>query len=130
MSEHGTEHSPEQVKKQVKVYLMVFGALLVLTVITVLVSQLHFTIALAVGVGLLIALIKGGLVASFFMHLNSEKRWIYGVLILTAVFFVFLFVLPLTTSRNTFGKPIHYDSGGPDAALAAGDHAGEHGGEH
>jgi caa(3)-type oxidase subunit IV len=122
-------HSAADVKKQVKVYMMVFGALMVLTVVTVLVSYMHLTVAIAVGVGLLIALIKGGLVASFFMHLNAEKRWIYGVLILTAVFFVFLFVLPLTTLRDTFGEPIHYDSGGPDVTLVD-DHDGGPGGDH
>ena len=102
-------HSEEYVHKQIKTYLMVFGALLVLTVATVAVSYLHVGIGLAVAIGLLIALVKGGLVASFFMHLNAEKRWIYGVLILTAIFFVALFILPITTSNDTFGEKIHYE---------------------
>ena len=36
-----------------------------------------------VTVALIIATMKGSLVASIFMHLSHEKKWIYGALILT-----------------------------------------------
>ncbi len=43
---------------------------------------------------LLIATVKASLVASFFMHLISERKLILGILILTVVFFLVLLLLP------------------------------------
>ena len=88
-------HGADDVKKSVKTYYMIFGALMVFTVITVAVSYLHLPIAFAVLVALVVATIKGSLVAAFFMHLISEKKMIYATLILTVVFFVFLMTIPL-----------------------------------
>ncbi len=86
------------IKKHIRVYIAVFVALAALTVITVAISYLHLTMPSAVSVALLIATIKGSLVASYFMHLISEKKLIYWVLLLTVVFFfVLLFVPTLTT---------------------------------
>ena len=90
MAEHMTV---EEVKKHVKVYVIVFGALAVLTVVTVAVSYLDFTIIPALIVAMIIALVKGGLVAGYFMHLVSEKKVIYWVLVLTVVFLVCMFAL-------------------------------------
>lgn len=87
-------HSPEAVKKQVKVYIGVFVALAFLTVVTVAVSYLHLPIHQAVVVALLIASLKGFLVAAFFMHLSAERKIIYSLLILTIFFFLFLLILP------------------------------------
>lgn len=94
-AEHGIEHSVEHIKKETRVYLLVFAALAALTVVTVAVSYLHLSVGAAVVVALIIAVIKGGLVASFFMHLISERTAIYAVLILTLVFFLVLIFLPL-----------------------------------
>jgi cytochrome c oxidase subunit 4 len=93
-------HGPEDVKKEVRTYMMVFGALLVLTIITVAVSYVDLAIPAAVLVALAIATFKGGLVASFFMHLIHEKRLIFWVLILTIMFFVFLLFIPMMTSLD------------------------------
>ena len=41
---------------------------------------------LAITVALIIATMKGSMVASVFMHLSHEKQWIYGALMLTVVF--------------------------------------------
>ena len=90
MAEHMTV---EEVKKHVRVYVMVFGALAVLTVVTVAVSYLDFTIVPALIVALIIACVKGGLVAAYFMHLISEKKVIAWVLIITVVFLVCMFAL-------------------------------------
>ena len=84
-------------KKHVKAYVSVFGALMVLTVVTVAASYFRFVIPLAIMVALMIAIVKGSLVASFFMHLMDEKKIIYWVLLLTVVFFVVLMFLPLLT---------------------------------
>lgn len=88
------EHSAEAIKKHVKIYITVFAALAALTVVTVAVSYLHLPLAQAVGVALLIAAVKGSLVACFFMHLISEKQVIFFILILTACFVVPLLMLP------------------------------------
>jgi cytochrome c oxidase subunit 4 len=75
---------------------------MVLTVVTVAVSYLHLPVAAAVTVALLVATIKGSLVACYFMHLISEKKLIYAVLVLTAVFFVALLALPAVTHSNGY----------------------------
>lgn len=93
-------HTPEDVRKEVRTYLMVFAALMVLTVVTVAASYLRLALPVAVLVALVIATIKGGMVASFFMHLIHERRLIFWVLLLTVAFFVFLMFIPLLTSLD------------------------------
>ncbi len=91
-------HSAEEVRKHVKVYLTVFAALSVLTVVTVGVSYLQIrSVAMTILIALFIATIKGSLVAGYFMHLVSEKQIIFWVLALTAVFFIVLMLLPVLT---------------------------------
>ncbi|MBI4042560.1 MAG: cytochrome C oxidase subunit IV family protein, partial [Deltaproteobacteria bacterium] len=52
----------------------------------------------AIAVALLVATIKGSLVASYFMHLISEKGVIYGILAFTLIFFVALLFIPMYTT--------------------------------
>jgi cytochrome c oxidase subunit 4 len=95
---HDGHNSPEQIRKETRVYLMVLGALAVLTGMTVGVIKIgHVPESWAIAVALTIASIKGFLVAGFFMHLLSEKKLIYAILILTVVFFIVLMLLPLST---------------------------------
>jgi cytochrome c oxidase subunit 4 len=89
-----SEH-PVDIKKHVRAYIAVFVALMALTVITVVVSTFHLNITAAVIVALFIATVKGSLVAGYFMHLISEKKVIYLVLIFTVVFFIALMFLPI-----------------------------------
>lgn len=93
------EHA--DIKKHVRTYIAVFVALLTLTVITVAVAYLHLSIVPAVLVALFIASIKGGLVASYFMHLISERRLVYITLVLTVIFFAALIALPLLGQHDT-----------------------------
>ena len=93
-------HAADDIKKSVKTYYMIFGALMVFTVITVAVSYLHLPIAMAILVALVVASIKGSLVALFFMHLSHERKIIYWALLLTVVFFVFLMFVPLLTNLD------------------------------
>jgi len=72
------------------------------TIITVAISYLHLPLPLAVTAALLVATVKGSLVACYFMHLISEKKLIYAVLGLTAVFFVVLLALPVVTVHNGY----------------------------
>lgn len=85
----------EEIRKHVKIYVSVFVGLMVLTGLTVFVAWVHLAIPLAVTAALIIAITKGSLVASFFMHLISEKRAIFGALLLTVLFFLALMFLPL-----------------------------------
>jgi cytochrome c oxidase subunit 4 len=85
------------IDRHVKVYITVFVALMVLTIVTVAISRLHLSVPIAVTVALLVAIIKGSLVACYFMHLISEKKLIYAVLALTVAFFAVLLVLPVLT---------------------------------
>ena len=97
-------HSVEEIKQETRIYVIVFAALATLTVVTVAVSYLHLSIGLAIAVALFIAAVKGTLVASYFMHLLSERKLIYSVLILTAIFFVALMLLPLSATLNSTGS--------------------------
>ncbi len=81
-------HSVEEIKKHVRVYIAVFGALAVLTVVTVALGYLELSIVPALLIGLFIAFIKAGLVAAYFMHLLEEKKVILYSLALTVVFFL------------------------------------------
>lgn len=98
-----TAHSAEEIKKETRVYVLVFVALAALTVITVAVSTLDLSVGAAVAVALFIAAIKGSLVAAFFMHLISERKLIMAVLILTLIFFLALIFLPLGGYADRLG---------------------------
>jgi cytochrome c oxidase subunit IV len=84
---HGHDNSPEAIRKEMRKYLYVFGALALLTAITVGISYLHLPTWQAVVLALIVATVKGSLVAAFFMHLLSERKLIYAVLVVTVFFF-------------------------------------------
>ncbi|MCH7528140.1 MAG: cytochrome C oxidase subunit IV family protein [Candidatus Marinimicrobia bacterium] len=77
-----------------RTYLAVFGALAILTVVTVTVGYLSLPVGAAIVVALSIASLKGALVASFFMHLISEQKPILWLLLLTlGLLLVLIFIL-------------------------------------
>ena len=88
-------HSAEDIKKETRVYILVFVALAALTLVTVGVSYLDLGVGAGIALALFIAAVKGSLVAAYFMHLLSERKLVYAVLILTLVFFVALMLVPL-----------------------------------
>jgi cytochrome c oxidase subunit 4 len=90
-----TSHSAEHIKSEIRRYWIVGFALFLLTIITVTVSYLDLSVGMAVFVALLIAVIKGGLVAAVFMHLISERQAVYALLLLTAIFFVAVMAGPI-----------------------------------
>jgi cytochrome c oxidase subunit 4 len=105
-SDHATtsmtsDHAVD-IDKHVRIYITVFVALMVLTIVTVTVSRFHLPVPIAVTVALIVAIIKGSLVACYFMHLISEKKLIYAVLGLTAAFFLALMVLPVVTVHDGY----------------------------
>src|SRR5688572_13839869 len=93
------------IDKHVRVYIIVFVALMALTLVTVAVSYLDLSTPMAIALALFIATIKGSLVACYFMHLISEKRLIYAVLLITVVKFVALIALPAFTHGNGYWIP-------------------------
>jgi caa(3)-type oxidase subunit IV len=98
---------PEAIRKQVRTYMMIGAALFVFTVITVAVNRIHLAVPLAITVALIIATMKGSMVAAVFMHLNHERMWIYGALILTVIGFIILMTVPMFTTMDHIGTPLH-----------------------
>ena len=96
-----TDHAAD-IDRHVRIYISVFVTLMVLTIVTVAISRLHLPVPIAVSVALLVATVKGSLVACYFMHLISEKKLIYAVLAVTAVFFVALLALPSFTVSDGY----------------------------
>jgi cytochrome c oxidase subunit IV len=105
--------SIHDIHAHVRTYYKIFGALLVLTVVTVAVSYLHMPTTPAVIVALIIASFKAALVAMYFMHLKGERKIVYWTLYLTAVFFVLLFALPMWTEGDHIvgTRPDHWSAG-------------------
>ena len=95
VSNHGGHgHDGHDVSKSVRTYLIIFGALIVGTIVTVLVSYVDFgSSSMNIGIGLLIATVKASLVAGYFMHLLDERKVIYGVLGATIFFAIGLMYL-------------------------------------
>jgi len=99
-----SDHAAD-IDRHVRVYITVFVALMILTFVTVAVSRLHLSVPIAVTVALFVAIVKGSLVACYFMHLISEKKVIYAVLALTAFFFIALLALPAFTVSEGYWIP-------------------------
>ena len=96
-----SDHAAD-IDKHIRVYITVFASLMILTLVTVGISRFHFPVPIAVTVALLVATVKGSLVACYFMHLISEKKLIIAILALTVVFFVALMILPILTVHDGF----------------------------
>ena len=101
--------APHEIKKAVKRYLLVFAALIVGTIITVAANYISFgSVAITIAVALFIASIKAFLVAGYFMHLISERKMIYGILLSTAFFFVGLMFLTIWSMSPANLPQIHH----------------------
>jgi len=98
MSDHAAD-----LKKHVRAYILVFVTLMVLTLVTVAVSTLHLEVHEAIIIALVIATVKGSLVACYFMHLISERKLILWVMFLTVVFFLVLLAVPAFTVHDRIG---------------------------
>ena len=94
----------ENVQAHIKLYKKIGGALMVLTVVTVLASFIPLGVALGVVLALIIATVKGSLVATYFMHLIDERKSIHWVLLLTVFFFIVLIFIPILGYLDHTGK--------------------------
>jgi len=90
-------HDTIDIQSHIKVYMTVFAALAVLTIVTVAASYLDLSTGEAILLALTIASVKGSLVAGYFMHLISEKALITWILMLTAGFFFVLMFIPMVS---------------------------------
>lgn len=106
-SEGTSMHSdPAEVQKSVRGYMKVGALLLMFTGITVAASYFSLGVAAGITVALIIATMKGSMVAAVFMHLSHEKKWVYAALVLTVVGFLVLIFVPLFTVSDTIGTRI------------------------
>jgi cytochrome c oxidase subunit 4 len=106
------------VQVQVRGYIAVFVALLVLTVVTVGVSYLDLPATPTILVALAIAATKAALVAMFFMHLKGERPMVQWALGLTGVLFAALFAFLLwSEGDHLFGTRFEDAFGGAGAAV-------------
>jgi caa(3)-type oxidase subunit IV len=90
---HDVVHADHE-RPNIKLYVGVFGALMVLTGLTVFVSKFHLPRPQAIALGLLIALTKASLVGAVFMHLYGEKKLIHKFLYVAA-FFGAIMIIPI-----------------------------------
>jgi caa(3)-type oxidase subunit IV len=115
---HGHDNSPEAIRREIRKYLYVFGALALLTIITVAIAQLHLPTWQAIALALVVATVKGSLVAAFFMHLITERKLIYVVLLFTVFFFGVLLWGPWHQRHNAQDVWPNYDAQPAPAAPA------------
>ena len=93
-----SDHDHGHIEAHIKVYLTVFGAFAVLTVLTVSASYMNVSNTEAIFLTLSIATVKASLVAGYFMHLITERQTIIYILCLTFLFFLVCMFLPLITT--------------------------------
>lgn len=85
------------IDRQVRTYIIIFVTLMALTFVTVAISRIHLPTPTAVALALVVASVKGGLVAGYFMHLISERKLIWWVLWFTISCFIAVMLLPVVT---------------------------------
>ena len=89
----------------IKSYIVVFGALLALTVVTVGASSLELPPAAAIVLALTFATAKAALVAMFFMHLKGERPMVVWPLAFAMFFVAVLIVFILWTEADHIVGP-------------------------
>jgi len=122
----GHDNSPEAIKKEIRKYLLILGCLGALTLVTVWISYFHLPTWKAVTLALIVAAIKGSLVAAFFMHLISERKLIYAVLAITVFFFGVLIWAPSHHHSNAEYQWPGYDINATQTAPPPAEPAAEH----
>lgn len=91
----------------------VLGALLVLTVVTVLVAKVDFgSRSLNLGIAMLIATVKATLVILFFMHLKYDRLF-HSVLVIGALLAAALFVGFTLADRGQYEDTVEWNETKP-----------------
>ena len=88
---HTIEHTPTN---HTKTYLKIFGLLFALTVLEVFLSQIGLPYGVMVITLVVLALVKAGFVAVYFMHLKFEAKFLsiiaYAPLVVASILILFL----------------------------------------
>jgi cytochrome c oxidase subunit IV len=93
----GDHANHADIDRQVKTYIVIFITLMALTFVTVAISRIHLPVPTAIALALVVASVKGSLVAAYFMHLVSERKLIWWVLWFTISCFIAVLLLPVVT---------------------------------
>lgn len=101
--EHGLAHVAS-----LKMLVGVWGALMVLTVVTVLATRVDLGGAANLFIAMVIATVKAGLVCLYFMHLRYDKK-LHAVAFLSALLFFFLFVGFLLMDTGQYQDTLLWD---------------------
>jgi len=88
----------------IKGYFMVFGALMVLTVLTVLLSLINFGELGNAVISLLIAAAKASLVIYFFMHVRESPKIIALIVVGSFAWLAILFLFTISDFRAQYGE--------------------------
>ena len=107
---HGIAHTAS-----VKVLLGTGGALLMLTIVTVLATRVDFGTNINLAVAMLIAVIKATLVVLFFMHLKYDKIF-HTVVFVSAILAASLFVGFTLMDSNQYQNTNIWNPDHPPAA--------------
>jgi cytochrome c oxidase subunit 4 len=87
---HGKDHVPHVTP--FPTYLKTFGALMVLTIITVAVSRVDLGTTTNLFIALAIATVKATIVGAMFMHLYADRPF-HTVIFVSSVVFLFIFII-------------------------------------
>jgi len=98
-----TELTQEEPHTSVRGYFMVFGALMVLTVFTVLMSFINFGLLGNAVVALLIAAVKTSLVVYFFMHVRESPKIIGFIVVGSFAWLSILFLFTIADFQAQYG---------------------------
>jgi len=98
-----TEFTDDHEHTSVRGYLMVFAALMVLTVLTVLMSLVDFGLLMNALVAVAIAAVKTSLVVYFFMHVRESPKIIGFIVITSFAFLSILFLFTIADFRAQYG---------------------------
>ncbi len=83
----------QDIQKETKNYLVIFGGLLILTGVSLGVHFMHLPVQLSIVIIIGIALTQAAISAAYYMHLISEKKLIFFVLAMAASFFLAMILL-------------------------------------
>ena len=111
---HADEHHGIAHTASVKVLLGTWGALMVLTVLTVLATRIDLGTNTNLALAMLIAVIKASLVCVFFMHLKYDKLF-HTVVLIGGILTAALFVGYTLLDSNQYQDSVHWNRNQPVA---------------
>jgi cytochrome c oxidase subunit IV len=103
-SAHATGHAQGQ-QHPIRLYLVVWGWLFVLSTFSYLVDYFHLQGALRYSLILLFMMLKAGLIVAVFMHMAWERlALVYAILVPVAAVLVFVAIMVLEADNTLFSR--------------------------